>query len=61
MEEFLDNRIINRITIETVNNGFCVYVNEWLVSGQISKQSPYVFETMENLLEFIKNSYDTSK
>jgi hypothetical protein len=61
MEEFLDNRIINRITIETANNGFFVYVNEWLVSGQISKQSPYVFETMENLLEFIKNSYDTSK
>lgn len=61
MEEFLDNGIINRITIETANNGFCVYVNEWLVSSQISKQSPYVFETMENLLEFIKNSYDTSK
>lgn len=54
MEEFLDNRI----TIEVAKNGFCVYVNEWSVPGQISKQSPYVFETMDHLLEFIKNSYE---
>jgi hypothetical protein len=50
----MEDGVTNRISVEVANNGFCVYVNEWFISGQVSKQSPYVFETMENLLEFIK-------
>lgn len=50
----MEDVVTNRISIEVANNGFYVYVNEWLIYSQVSKQIPYVFETMENLLEFIK-------
>jgi hypothetical protein len=46
--------LVNRISIEKVKNGFCVYTNQWQIASQTTKLTPYVFETMENLIEFIK-------
>ncbi len=43
----------SRITIEPAQNGFMVYINDF-PGGPSVKSMPYVFETMENLLEFIK-------
>ena len=47
--------VTSRITIEPAQNGFLVYANDY-VSGMSVRPIPYVFETMENLLEFIKNN-----
>jgi len=44
---------MSRLTIEPAQNGFLVYVNEFQ-TGLSVRAIPYVFETMENLLEFIK-------
>ena len=57
MDEF-----IGRVTIEPAKNGFLVYVNDHMTALSI-RSIPYVFETMENLLEFIKNnlSNETNK
>ena len=54
--------VTSRITIEPAQNGFLVYANDY-VSGMSVRPIPYVFETMENLLEFIKNnlSNETNK
>ena len=50
IEEF-----IGRVTIEPAKNGFLVYVNDHMTALSI-RSIPYVFESMENLLEFIKNN-----
>ena len=47
--------IISRLTIEPVQNGFLVYPNDDKIGLSI-RQLPYVFESMDNLLEFIKNN-----
>ena len=47
------NEQTNQLSIEKVRNGFQVYLNDYKINGT-SRPVPYVFETMENLLEFIK-------
>lgn len=47
--------VISRLTIEPVQNGFLVYPNEYQIAFGV-RQVPYVFESMDNLLEFIKNN-----
>jgi hypothetical protein len=46
----------HRLVIETAENGFLVYVNQDFSQGTI-RPRPYVFESMENLLEFVKNNF----
>jgi hypothetical protein len=43
----------NQLSIEKARNGFQVYLNDYKYNGT-ARPVPYVFETMENLLEFIK-------
>ena len=45
---------INQLTIEKAINGFQVYLEDYKYTGT-ARPVPYVFETMDNLLEFIKN------
>jgi hypothetical protein len=45
---------VNRLVIEPAVNGWLVYLNQDFTQGTL-RPLPYVFETMENLLEFIKN------
>lgn len=51
MEQFT-----NRLVIEPAENGFLVYVNQDFSQGTI-RPRPYVFETMENLLEFVAERF----
>jgi hypothetical protein len=44
--------IVNRLTVEKVMNGFEVYLQDYRHNGA-ARPTPYVFETMENLLKFI--------
>lgn len=44
---------IARVTIEPAQNGYMVYINDF-PTGLSIKNVPYVFETMNNLFEFIK-------
>lgn len=44
----------NTLLIETAKNGFLVYVN-YDVSPTTLKPTPYVFETMGSLLNFVQN------
>jgi hypothetical protein len=44
------------ISIKPVQNGFLVYINDFGNSGTV-RPVPFVFETMDNLLEFIKNEF----
>lgn len=44
--------IIERLTIVKAQNGFQVYLNDYN-NGSTARYIPYVFETMEHLLEFI--------
>ncbi len=49
--------LTSRLTIEPAQNGFLVYINDYQhMTGMSVRSIPYVFETMENLLEFIKNN-----
>ena len=41
-----------QMTVEKVSNGFQVYLDDYKCSGTL-RPVPYVFETMENLLNFI--------
>ena len=54
--------LTSKLTIEPAQNGFLVYINEF-PTGMSVRSIPYVFESMENLLEFIKNKFedDTNK
>ena len=49
--------IINRLTVEKVMNGFEVYLQDYRHNGA-ARPIPYVFETMEHLLEFIKQQFN---
>jgi hypothetical protein len=49
--------ITDRITITPVQNGFVVYLNDYNAPGT-ARPVPYVFETMDNLLEFIKLKFE---
>jgi hypothetical protein len=51
MEQFT-----HRLVIETAKNGFLVYVNQDLSQSTV-RPSPYVFESMENLLIFVKKNF----
>ena len=53
---------VNTILIKPALNGWLVYLNQDFSQGTI-QPVPYVFETMENLLEFIKtqNYYNNLK
>ena len=46
----------SQIVIEKANNGFQLYINDYRISGT-SRPVPYVFETMENLLKFISETF----
>lgn len=50
MEEF-----VTQLTIEKAMNGFQVRLKDYQLSGT-SRPVPYVFESMESLLTFIKKS-----
>lgn len=45
--------LVNQLTIETAMNGYQVRLKDYQINGT-ARPVPYVFETMENLLEFIK-------
>lgn len=45
--------LVNRLTIEKVMNGFEVYLQDYRHNGA-ARPTPYVFETMENLLKFVE-------
>ena len=50
-------RITNRITIETAQNGYMVRLNEDFSIATI-RPVPYVFTTMDNLLDFVKYKFN---
>jgi hypothetical protein len=47
----------NRLTIQPVQNGFLVYINDDFSQGT-ARPVPFVFETMDNLLEFVKLKFE---
>ena len=49
-----------RLTIETAQNGFLVYINEDCRSGTMRPKA-YAFESMEKLLEFVKETFPKEK
>ena len=46
---------VNQLTVEKVMNGYQVFIHDYRHNGT-ARPVPYVFETMDNLLEFIKNN-----
>lgn len=50
-------QITERITIQPVQNGFLVYINDFGNTGT-ARPVPFVFETMDNLLEFVKLKFE---
>ena len=52
--------LTNRLVIETAKNGFLVYVNQDFTTGTI-RPKPYVFESMQSLLEFVNKSFPEEK
>ena len=52
MEQFA-----NKISIERAQNGYMVRINEDMTIATM-RPLPYVFETMDNLLEFVKNEFN---
>jgi hypothetical protein len=53
-------KFTHRLVIETAENGFLVYVNQDFSQGTI-RPKPYVFESMENLLNFVDNRFSEEK
>jgi hypothetical protein len=45
------------ISIKPVQNGFLVYINDFGNTGT-ARPVPFVFETMDNLLEFVKLKFE---
>lgn len=45
--------IVNQLTIDKAMNGYQVRLKDYMHTGT-ARPVPYVFETMESLLEFIK-------
>jgi hypothetical protein len=58
MEKF--ERITNRVTIETAQNGYMIRLDEDF-SSAVVRPVPYVFETIDNMLDFIKEKFDKNK
>ena len=54
------NQFTHRLVIETAENGFLVYVNQDFSQGTI-RPRPYVFESMENLLNFVSENFSEEK
>jgi hypothetical protein len=52
--------ITTRFTIELAKNGFLVFINDYSGQGTV-KPTPYVFETMQNLQEFLKQNFNEQK
>jgi hypothetical protein len=52
--------ITDRLTIQPVQNGFLVYINDYNAPGT-ARPVPYVFETMENLLKFIDKELSSNE
>jgi hypothetical protein len=46
----------SRLVIENAENGFLVYINQDFSQGTI-RPRPYVFESMENLLNFVDEAF----
>lgn len=49
------SELATRVTIEPAKNGYMAYINDF-PGGPSVRTAPYVFETMESLLTFIKKS-----
>lgn len=50
------DQFTHRLVIETAENGFLVYINQDFSQGTV-RPRPYVFESMESLLNFVKNNF----
>ena len=50
------DQFTNKISIERAQNGYMVRINEDFTAT--IRPLPYVFETMDNLLEFVKNEFN---
>ena len=50
---------VNKVVIEKARNGYQVYLREWNYNSQ-STPIPYVFETMEGLLDFVKEQFENN-
>lgn len=50
---------VNKVIIEKARNGYQVYLREWNYNGQATP-IPYVFETMEGLLNFVKEQFENN-
>jgi hypothetical protein len=50
--------LVNQLTIEKAMNGYQVRLKDYHINGT-ARPVPYVFETMESLLEFIKTKLKT--
>lgn len=49
----------NQLTIERAQNGYQVYLNEYRNTAVAQARSlPYVFETMDNLLDFVAKQFN---
>ena len=48
----------NELLIKPAKNGFLVYVDYEFINTS-AKPTPYVFETMESLLNFVENNINT--
>jgi hypothetical protein len=46
--------IVTQLSIEKAMNGYQVRLKDYISASGTSRPVPYVFETMEGLLEFIK-------
>ena len=52
--------LANRITIQPAQNGFLVFINDDFSQGS-ARPVPYVFETMDNLLAFVKLKFEDNE
>ena len=50
-------KLIDQLTIETAMNGYQVRLKDYMHNGTV-RPVPYVFETMETLLTFIKTKLE---
>ena len=52
---------IYNLRIEKVLNGYIVYTNEKCISSGTITPVPYVFETLENLNDFLFHNFNIKK
>lgn len=50
------DQFTHRLVIEPAENGFLVYVNQDFSQGTV-RPRPYVFESMESLLNFVADRF----